>query len=230
MNAAEKQALLQKTVERIRRMASLRARKCDYFIKLVYRAADIEGVESVSQRINQRDDDMALDHLMEIKYGVLFKDLGFHARFEPTGSKGPDLMVERDGLLAFVEVKRYRQREGEHIPESDGPHGTLEQYGNPLHAQLRIADDLMSKLRQIEPRNGVEHGILAVWCDREFFEDVEFECAIRQISPEAEKKGLRFCIFGSDYVNLGRQQRFYCEPIGLPATLNRWMDDLRGAS
>lgn len=230
MNAAEKQALLKTTVERIRRMANLTVYKCDYFINVVYRAADIEGVESVFQRINERDDHMALDHLMEVKYGVLFKDLGFSTWFEPTGSKGPDLMIERDGLRAFVEVKRYRQKNVEHIPECDGPYDTLQQYGDPLHAQLRIAEDLMSKLRQIEPRNGVEHGILAIWSDREFFEDVEFECAVRQISPEAEKKGLRFCIFGSDYLNLGCYQRFYCEPIGLQAKFNGWMEDLRGAS
>ena len=226
MNAAEKQALLTQTVERIRR-AQLEFH--DYFIQLVYRAADIAGVESVFQRISKADDDEALDHLMAIKYGVLFKDLGFLPRFEPTGSKGPDLMVERDGVSAFVEVRRYRPKQGEYIPESDG-HDTFPQYGDPLRAQTRIAKDLLSKLRQIEPRNSVEHGILAVWSDREFYEEVEFECAVRQISSEAERKHLRFCIFGSDYVNIGRQQRFYCEPIGLLATFNSWIEDLRGAS
>jgi hypothetical protein len=234
MDELEKQALLTKTLDRIR---TSRLKSHDYFIQLANRAAAIQGAESVFQRINERDDDTALDHLMEIKYGMLFKQLGFLTRFEPTGSKGPDLMVERDGVLAFVEVKRYRPKEGEHIPESDGPYATLQQYGDPLNTQLRIEHDLMSKLRQIEPRNGVEHGILAVWCDREFFEDLEFECAVYQISPEATEKGLRFCIFGSNYVNLGRQQRFYCEPtdlsclvVGLQATFRSWMDDLRRAS
>lgn len=222
--------MVEKTVERIRRMANLSSRDCDYFIRLVHRAADIEGVESVFERINQRDDEMALDHLMEIKYGVLFSDLGFLPRFEPTGSKGPDLLVERDGLSAFVEVKRYRPKEGEGIPESPGPHETLQKYGNPALAQARIAQDLLDKIRQIEPRNGIEHGIIAVWSDRVFFEDVEFECAVRQISSQAEQKGLVFCIYGSLNVNIGHQQRFYCEPVGLLATpFERWMEELRGA-
>ena len=232
MNAAEKQALLKKTVERIRTMANLPFHACDYFITLVHRAADIEGVESVFKRINERDDDMALDHLMEIKYGVLFKDLGFLPRFEPTGSEGPDLMVERDGVSAFLEVKRYRPKEGEDIPESFGPHGTLRAYGDPARAQARIAQDLLHKIHQIEPRNGVEHGILAVWSDREFFEDDEFECAVRQVSttPEAKQKGLRFCIFGSCYVNVGLQQRFHCERVSLPATpFENWARDIEAS-
>src|SRR5258708_5672222 len=32
--------------------------------------------------------------------------------------------------------------------------------------------------------------------------------------------GLQFCIFGSDYVIARSNQRFYCEPVGLLATLN----------
>jgi hypothetical protein len=139
-------------------------------------------------------------------------------------------MVEREGMSAFVEVKRYRSKEGESIPESLGPHGTLQKYGNPGLAQARIAKDLLDKIRQIEPLNGIEHGIIALWSDRVFFEDVEFECAVRQISPEAGQKGLVFCIFGSHDVDVGRQQCFYCEPVGLVgASFQSWMQDLRGA-
>jgi hypothetical protein len=83
--------LLREAVERTRR-ASIQHNA--YFVGLVYQAADIEGVESVFQRIIERDDEMVLDHLVEIKYGLLFKGLGFRARFEPTGPKGPDLRVE----------------------------------------------------------------------------------------------------------------------------------------
>jgi hypothetical protein len=231
MNAAEKQALLKKTVDRIRRMANLALHARDYFIELVHRAADVEGVESVFLRINQRDDDAALDHLMEIKYGLLFRDIHFLLRFEPTGSKGPDVMVERDDMSAFVEVKRYRPKEGESIPESFGPHGTLLPYGgNPALAQDRMEKDLLCKVRQVEPRNGVQHGILAVWSDRVSAEDDVFVFAVRRISPQAAQKGLRFCIFGSDYVTTGRRaQRFYCEPVSLPATpFKSWMEDIRG--
>ena len=231
MNAAEKQALLKKTVDRIGRMANLLSPERDYFIKLVHCAADIEGVEAVFQRINERDYDEALDHLAEIRYGVLFRGLRFFARFEPTGLKGPDLMVERDQVSAFVEVKRYRPKEVDSIPEALGRGGTLQPYGgNPAYAQAQIEKDLSGKIRQIAPRNGVQHGILAVWSDRSSFEDNVFTCAVRRIPPnEAKQKGLRFCIFGSNFVTVGVPKRFYCEPVSLPETpFRRWMEDIQG--
>ena len=213
-------------------MQNLECGQRDYFIGLVRQAADIRGVEFVLKRINERPDSMALDHLAEIRYGVLFKNLGFVSRFEPTGPKGPDLMVERDAVSAFVEVKRYRPKEGEDIPESLEPGGTLQAYGDPVRAQDRIAKDLLNKIQQIEPRNGVEHGILALWSDREFFEDVEFECAVRQVSeePEAKQKNLRFCVFGSDYIKMGPGQRFYCERVSAPFTpFDMWAEDIKAS-
>lgn len=140
---------------------------------------------------DEREDDEALDHLAEIRYGVLFKDLRFFARFEPTGLKGPDLMVERDKVSAFVEVKRYRPKEVDSLPEALGRGGTLQTYGgNPAYTQAQIEKDLSRKIRQIAPRNGVQHGILAVWSDRSSFEDDVLTCAVRRIpSNEAKQKG-----------------------------------------
>lgn len=209
--------LLERVVERIQSGAFLRRA---YFVDLVRRAADIEGVPSVFKRILKRDDQMATDHLAEIKYGVLFKDSGFRPRFEPTGKKGPDLMVARDGMSAFVEVKRYRPKDGEDIPDEWGPHGTLSQYGDPLKAQLQYEEDLRRKLRQIEPRDGVEHGILAVWSDRESFEEIEFEAAVGQISSDAARKGVRFCMYGSLWV------KPRCLLVSLEEIFRPWMDDL----
>jgi hypothetical protein len=90
--------------------------------------------------------------------------------------------------------------------------------------------DLSGKIRQIAPRNGVQHGILAVWSDRSSFEDDVFTCAVRRIPPnEAKQKGLRFCIFGSNFVTVGVPKRFYCEPVSLPETpFRRWMEDIQG--
>jgi hypothetical protein len=52
------------TVEQIRR-SNIDHR--DYFIRLVHQSVNIEGVESVFQRITERDDEMVVDHLMEIR-------------------------------------------------------------------------------------------------------------------------------------------------------------------
>ncbi len=146
MASAEMQDLLRMTLGRIGRIGGLAAQTRDYFIDLVRRAADVAGVGSVFLRINQRDDEQAVDHLMEIKYGLFFRDLHFLIRFEPTGTRGPDLMVERDGVQAFVEVKRYRPKEGEGIAETLGPHGTLPPYGgNPSHVQDRIEEELPAR-------------------------------------------------------------------------------------
>jgi hypothetical protein len=233
MSVAEKQALLKRAVERIGGMPKLTACERDYFVNMVCRAAGVEGVESVFQRINERDDDMVVDHLAEIRHGVLFQELGFLARFEPAGSKGPDLMVERGGVSAFVEVKRYRPKGGDAVPESLGQGATLSGYGGtPACTQARIEEDLLCKVRQIEPRNGVQHGILAIWSDRSSVEDDVFKCAIRRISPrQARQKGLRFCIFGSDWVTVGMGQRFYCEPVSLPEVPFRsWAEDIQDAN
>jgi len=212
-----------RAVERIR-MANIN--NPDLVVNLIHQAAGIEGARSVFQRIIERDDPTMLDHLMEIKFGVLLTGLGFRARFEPTGSEGSDLVVERDGVSAFLEVKRYRPKEGEYIPEHWGPYGTLPPYGDP-NAQARIADDLRGKLHQIRPRDGVEHGILAIWSDREFFEDVDFERAVHEISAEAEEKGLRFCIFGCHWVSPGRS--FYCVPVSRLETFKSWLEDIESA-
>jgi hypothetical protein len=231
MNTAERHALLDNTVERIGRMANLTPRECACYIKLVRSAADIEGVEAVFQRMNERDDDEALDHLAEIRYGVLFRDLKFLARFEPMGLKGSDLMVERDQGSAFVEVKRYRPKAVDSIPEALGPGGTYQTYGgNPAYTQAQIEKDLLCKIRQIEPRNGVQHGILAIWSDRSSFENDVFTCAVRRVPPkEAKQNGLRFCIFGTDFVTVGVPKRFYCEVVSLPETpFRRWMEDIQG--
>jgi len=160
---------------------------------------------------------------------VLFRDLRFFVRFEPTGRKGPDLLVGRDRVSAFVEVKHYRPKEVDSIPESFERDGTLRAYGgNPAYTQAQMEKDMLCKIRQIEPRNGVEHGLLALWSDRSSFENDVFEGAVGRISREARQKSLRFCIFGSDFVAVGAPQRFYCVHVSLPEIpFTSWAEDIQ---
>lgn len=159
--------------------------------------------------------------MAEIKYGVLFKDCDFRVKFEPTGSKGPDLLVTRDEMSAFVEVKRYRPKEGEELPQDWGPDETLLSYGDPFNAQCAFETDLTRKLQQIKLPIGIQHAILAVWSDRECFEEIEFEAAVRAISIEAAKKEVRFCMYGSLWVDPK------CVEVGLANNFQSWMDDLQ---
>ena len=54
------------------------------------------------------DKDALLDHLATLRYGLIFRGLGFLPSFEPTGSEGPDLLIARDGSSATVEVTRFK--------------------------------------------------------------------------------------------------------------------------
>ena len=103
MNATEKHALLEKTVERIGRMANLSSRQCDYFVKLVHNAADIENVEAVFQRLNERDNEAALNHFAEIMYGVLFK---FAAILQIRGDAGGPLFMVLVRVFRRFAVKK----------------------------------------------------------------------------------------------------------------------------
>lgn len=190
---SDHRALLDKTLERI---ANGAFENRSLLWDLVSRAASLEGIESVLRRIIQRPDDQISDHMAEIKYGVLFKDCDFRVKFEPTGSKGPDLLVTRDEMSAFVEVKRYRPKVGEELPQEWGPDGTFLSYGDPFNAQCAFETDLTRKLQQIKLPIGIQHAILAVWSDRECFEEIEFEAAVRAISIEAAKKGFDFACTG----------------------------------
>ena len=40
-----------------------------------------------------------VDHLASLYFGMIFCTLGFVVSFEPSGLKGPDLLIERDGAV-----------------------------------------------------------------------------------------------------------------------------------
>jgi hypothetical protein len=151
------------------------------------------------------DKDVLLDHVATLRYGLIFRSLGFLLAFEPTGGDGPDLLITRDGTSATVEVTRFR-------PTNPGPpiltekellrdDWFLEPYGNPQRDVAKCLRKVKDKFRQsIGP-----HASIAVWNDDEALEEVEMHIALRELQQDPLLPvGLEFVVYGSWWI--GRSQ------------------------
>jgi hypothetical protein len=163
--------------------------------------------------------DQILSYLAEIWYALIFRGLGFDVEVEPLGRKraGPDLMISRDGAYAFVEIRYFANVNAnpprtvtlEELRQDDF---LLEPYGNPARDQQMVHDRILEKLRQL----GADTSILALWNEKEDMEELETECAIRQIGEEVSEGEISvpdnflFIVYGSAW--WGRHQ-FYCYPL-----------------
>src|SRR5579871_5597255 len=98
------------------------------------------------------DKQSLLDHVATVRYSLIFGYLGFSVSFEPTGTKGPDLLITRDGISATVEVTRLR-------PMNPGPPALseedcqsneeiLELYGDPYRDINRSFGKVLAKFKQ----------------------------------------------------------------------------------
>lgn len=119
---------------------------------------------------NERDVEQLNDTLTEIKYAVIFAQLGFQVEIEPLSNKqevssNPDLRITRDGYSSFVEVKRFRapgpfspgqrlQPLPNEIPETY----EFPPFGDPIKDVRKILTEIENKFRQA----GTE-GIIAIW-------------------------------------------------------------------
>jgi hypothetical protein len=149
-----------------------------------------------------RDQANLLDHLASLRYGIVFKYLGFVPSFEPTGKKGSDLLITRDGTSATVEVTRLR-------PMNPGPPAlseeecqsgewVLEPYGDPCRDINRSFGKVLGKFKQaIAP-----HSIIAVWNDDDALEELEMSMAVRSLwQVPGLPAGLDFVIYGSPWIS-----------------------------
>jgi hypothetical protein len=143
-----------------------------------------------------------LDHLATLRYSLIFGYLGFLVSFEPTGTKGPDLLITRDGISATVEVTRLR-------PTNPGPPALseeecqsgewgLEPYGDPYRDINRSFGKVLGKFKQaIAP-----HSIIAVWNDDDALEELEMSMAVRDLwHVPGLPAGLDFVIYGSQWIS-----------------------------
>jgi hypothetical protein len=148
------------------------------------------------------DQQTLLDHLATLRYSLIFGYLGFFVSFEPTGRKGPDLLITRDGISATVEVTRLR-------PMNPGPPAlseeecqsgewVLEPYGDPYRDINRSFGKVLGKFKQaVAP-----HSIIAVWNDDDALEELEMSMAARHLwqAPDLPA-GLDFVIYGSRWIS-----------------------------
>lgn len=148
------------------------------------------------------DKQTLLDHLATLRYSLIFGYLGFLVSFEPTGTKGPDLLITRDGVSATVEVTRLR-------PMNPGPPALSEEecqsgewelkpYGDPSRDINRSFGKVLGKFKQaIAP-----HSIIAVWNDDDALEELEMFMAVRDLRQiPGLPAGLDFVIYGSRWIS-----------------------------
>ncbi len=163
-------------------------------------------------------------------FGLIFRMLGFAVAFEPSGAKGPDLLVERDAASATVEVTR-RRAMGQGSPRL-GSSGlpadlVLPSYGDPV----RGIDRLFEKIKGKFPQACGPSAIIAIWNSDEDLDELEAEQAITALRTDPDvPAGLEFVTFASDWVRAGRFVR--CFPVGERSQppITRWTNDLENVT
>ncbi|HDZ61563.1 MAG TPA: hypothetical protein ENH40_00250 [Nitrospirae bacterium] len=202
-----------------------------FWAHLFVRLSEIENAEKLFRRIkNARSKNQVLDYLAEARYALIFYGLGFSVKYEPLGYAGPDLKVERDGAQAVVEVKNCPPNELdselEEFDEEEDELETLPEIGDLMHDSDAAYLDIANKFRQIKK----EQAIIAIWSDRITRMEIEFDLACRRmVSEEFKPENLLFILYGSQEVNISKQQQLFVYPMEkLKNPFSKWSEDLEG--
>ena len=165
----------------------------------------------------------------ELTFALLFIGLGFDVNFEPTGEKGPDLSIQRDSQLAYVEVKRIRPRAGVTRAAMSGEPLVFQQYGQPEKDTDKVRSELYKKFRQVAGHNG----ILAIWSDDDDLENLEHEFAVNDMRRDSESgvqhvpENVLFSVFAGNWQSCRTGQQVYCRPFRpLRDPFLLWAEDL----
>lgn len=178
------------------------------------RVRQMPGANKVFGRIaSATDKEQLADYLVEIQYALIFAGLGFKVEFEPSGSKGPDLGIARDGQQAIVEIMRFRKiYPGPPELDLSDENLVLPAYGNPPRDMRKAFEKILAKFTQI----GGQPGIIAIWNDDEDLEEVETRTAVSDIRTDAGKgilslpSGFLFVVYGSKWIG---NKQLYCFPF-----------------
>lgn len=187
-------------------------------------AATLPGSEFLLSRIGSAGaEGQLMDYLAELRYALVFRDLGFTVEIEPLGRKGPDLEVSREGLSAVVEIARFRPM-NPGPPESGGE--LLAEYGNPSRDVAKSLAKIVHKFEQLVGNLS----IIAIWNDDDALEELEMSSAVRDlVGSPGTPSSLQFVLFGSCWTSPGRYLN--CLPVRDVGTqVRRWIDELEAVS
>lgn len=122
----------------------------------------------------EQDTEQLLDTLTEIKFAVIFNQLGFNVNIEPSItvngiSLHPDLEIMKDGHSSIVEVKRFRApgshspgQRMENLPEEAPAGYVFPAFGDPKKDLQKIFNEIEKKFRQAG-----NQGILAIHMEQQ---------------------------------------------------------------
>jgi hypothetical protein len=161
------------------------------------------GMRKQRSIARENDKEQLLDTLAELKYAVIFAEIGFVVEIEPTSGTGighanPDLRIVRRDLSTVVEVKRFRPaRSG--LQEIDlntpGAVDELPLYGDPPRDWQRIFDEIERKFAQAG-----DDGVIAIWNNNDTLEADEIESAAAAHRRQSNQN-LSFVLYKPDVVD-----------------------------
>lgn len=185
--------------------------------KHLMRMQQMPGANRLFKRIALASDKEQLaDCFAEIRFALIFTGLGFQIEIEPSGSKGPDLGISRDGHSAIVEIMRLRKvYPGPPELDLSNENLILPEYGNIPRDTRKAFEKILAKFPQVGDRQGV----IAIWNDEEELEDGEVGTAVNNIRDDAIRRiislppGLSFVLYGSKWIRAGDDKQLYCFPV-----------------
>ena len=84
-------------------------------------------------------------------FAWMFAYNGLQVTMNPQGKRGPDLLIQRDKEVIYIEVKRFRPNEmTDELLLQDGPGGTLAEYGNWGEDSKKVFRRINDKHEQAE--------------------------------------------------------------------------------
>ncbi len=190
---------------------------------------DIDSKFSRSARV--RDLEELCDCMCEFMYALLFLSLGFEVKAEPTGDKGPDFAVSRDGRNAMLECTRFRHiHSGPPVSSLNDPQLRAGFYGDLERDTRKALQKIMGKFPQVEGNNA----LIAIWNDDGDLEELEVSDAVHQLRIDADAgrfrlpTGLQAVIYGSDWKQLRDRKQIYCfETRRTEPHLSEWLEELK---
>lgn len=154
---------------------------------------------------DESDVQQLLDTLTEIKFAVIFDQLGFQVEFEPplkdsSVSSRPDLRITRDDHSSIVEVKRFRAP-GPHspgqrmtrLPEEVPSDYTFPEFGDGKKDLQKIFNEIEKKFRQAG-----HEGIIAIWNSNDELSPYEFQTAAYNHKTSDRNNTASFMIVRAD--------------------------------